>query len=87
MEATLPPVENSSMVHDDWISSIKMNDSNQILTGSYDCNVRIWDNSGKISHSFTMGMNPVKSVAWIDGETFVAGDSKDQIIGFKVVYI
>ncbi|ORX43340.1 WD40 repeat-like protein [Hesseltinella vesiculosa] len=61
MESMLPPQKLASFQHDDWISSVK-GYANNYLTGSYDNNVRLWNDSGECVYTLTGHKDAVKAV-------------------------
>jgi ribosome biogenesis protein YTM1 len=84
VEATLPPTNEQKLIHDDWISSIHMKENNMILTGSYDSFVRLWGADGKVIDALSAGKDPIKCVQWIDDSSFLSGDARSNIYGYKV---
>ncbi|KAJ3261557.1 WD repeat-containing protein 12 [Boothiomyces macroporosus] len=80
VELSLPPSESSTIIQDDWISSVKIQKSNtHILTGSFDSYVRIWTQSGSLLTSTADGDSPIKCVEWLNDETVVAGNLQREI--------
>lgn len=74
------PQPVGSVLHDDWISSVK-GCQDRILTGCYDNHVRLWKQDGSVIATLEYHTEPVKSIAWIkkDGDRNVfASGSHDQ---------
>ncbi|XP_019873102.1 ribosome biogenesis protein WDR12 homolog [Aethina tumida] len=65
VERTPAPEPQDSILHDDWVSSVKTLDK-WILTGCYDSSVNIWTTHGKIVASNKEHKNVVKCVSWLD---------------------
>lgn len=65
VERTPAPEPQDSILHDDWVSSVKTLDK-WILTGCYDSSVNIWTTHGKIVASSKEHKNVVKCVSWLD---------------------
>ncbi|KAG4300939.1 hypothetical protein PCANB_002744 [Pneumocystis canis] len=74
-----PPTYLISYIHDDWISSVQVGESQYILSGCYDGLSRIWNESGIIVSQASGHTGPVKSVRWISDNLFVTS-SMDQTI-------
>ncbi|KAJ3338248.1 WD repeat-containing protein 12 [Kappamyces sp. JEL0680] len=87
VELSLPPNQATSLQHDDWISSVAIHSRNQLFaTGSFDGQVRIWDDRGSVVDAVSMGSTPalaVKKVEWISDDLLVAGDSQSSIVAYK----
>ncbi|KAI8575857.1 hypothetical protein K450DRAFT_259882 [Umbelopsis ramanniana AG] len=84
VESMLPPTPVSAFQHDDWISSVKGQQSSQLfLTGSYDSMVRLWNMSGECVATLEGHADAVKSVAFgaaTDNEVVVYSTSLDQTV-------
>ncbi|XP_025094810.1 ribosome biogenesis protein WDR12 homolog isoform X1 [Pomacea canaliculata] len=76
------PYPENSLLHDDWVSAVQAAGEN-ILSGSYDNTVRLWNTQGEPVMTIPAHADPVKCVAWIRHDTsdiestFVSG-SHDQ---------
>ncbi|CAG8493140.1 8581_t:CDS:2 [Paraglomus brasilianum] len=82
VESILPPRELSAFQHDDWISSVKIEQS-MIVTGSYDNKIRIWNTSGECKQTFSGHDAPVKSIDLycVQGErTICVSASQDRTV-------
>ena len=64
--------------HDDWVSSVAVL-GDLVLTGCYDNTVNIWSVSGAKVLVIPGHTQPVKTVAWINKDTFVSGGG-DQVM-------
>ena len=64
--------------HDDWVSSVAVL-GDLVLTGCYDNTVNIWRVSGAKVLVIPGHNQPVKTVAWINKDTFVSGGG-DQVV-------
>jgi WD40 repeat protein len=85
VELSLPPKLSASFIHDDWISSVQINpNGNQILTGSYDSFVRIWNEQGQVVKAISGGRHAVKAVTWLSDDMIIYGDAKNNIFAYKV---
>ncbi|CAO3657977.1 unnamed protein product [Umbelopsis ramanniana] len=84
VESMLPPTPVSAFQHDDWISSVKGQQSSQLfLTGSYDSMVRLWNMSGECVATLEGHADAVKSVAFgatTGNEAVVYSASLDQTV-------
>lgn len=63
------PTPFSSLLHDDWVSSVDANDK-YIISGSYDGTVHVWTLSGKHKVAIPGHSSPVKVVRWINVHSF-----------------
>ncbi|CAG8555185.1 7955_t:CDS:2 [Paraglomus occultum] len=82
VESILPPRELSAFQHDDWISSVKI-DQSMIVTGSYDNKIRIWNTFGECERTFSGHDAPVKSIDLycVQGEhTICVSASQDRTV-------
>ncbi|KAI5820615.1 WD40-repeat-containing domain protein [Pyronema omphalodes] len=77
VRAAIPPKFLTSFQHDDWVSSVatsthnKNNNDPVILSGSYDGIARVWNLSGQVLSEGAGHTAGIKSVKWLDGESFV----------------
>lgn len=72
------PTPFSTLQHDDWVSSIDVNDK-YILSGSYDGTVHIWTMARKHEIAIPSHASPVKVVRWINVNSF-PGDSITPVV-------
>ena len=59
------PSPKSSLLHDDWVSSVDSN-AKYIISGTYDGFVHIWTLKGKHLIAIPGNHHPIKAVRWID---------------------
>lgn len=77
VRATVPPKFLTSFQHDDWVSSVATSTATNkrrepvVLTGSYDGIARVWNTSGQVLCEAGGHQSAIKSVKWIDGDSFV----------------
>ncbi|KLO17794.1 WD40 repeat-like protein [Schizopora paradoxa] len=62
VESLMPPSHLSSIPHDDWVSSVSCRIDGRFVTGSYDGQVRLFDSSQKLVHSFSAHEAPLTSM-------------------------
>jgi WD40 repeat protein len=56
-----------------------------IATGSFDCNLRIWNEQGQIVDSIAKSDAAIKSIQWASSDYLISGDSQGNIYGFYVI--
>lgn len=84
IELSLPPKKSSSLLQDDWISSVAINENSSLfLSGSFDGAVRIWNDQGKLVDSIIIEKSSIKAVAWLNQDVALVGDSTSFIYAFK----
>ncbi|KAI5779467.1 WD40-repeat-containing domain protein [Geopyxis carbonaria] len=87
VRAAVPPKYLSSFQHDDWVSSVSYkpgSDANPlILSGSYDGISRLWDFSGQIVAEAPGHGSSIKSVTWLEDETFLTSSMDRSIRMWK----
>eukprot|EP00126_Sphaerothecum_destruens_P011978 Sdes_comp20976_c1_seq1m19096 len=67
IRAVPPPSTEATISQNDWVSACQsFPDASGYLTGSYDCQVRVWDHSGNLITSLAGHTGPVKSVALLN---------------------
>lgn len=64
IEKLPPPKLEESLLHDDWVSAVKMRDK-WILTGCYDNSVYLWNKKGELVLAIVGHTKPVRAVEWI----------------------
>ncbi|KAJ3323954.1 hypothetical protein HDV06_000930 [Boothiomyces sp. JEL0866] len=85
VELSLPPSESSTIIQDDWISSVKIQKTNtHILTGSFDSHVRVWTQSGGLLTAVSESESPIKCVEWFNKETVIAGNLNREIFVYEL---
>ena len=84
VELATPPKDTSTLIHDDWISSVSIHSSNSfILTGAFDSFLRVWDDKGKIVDSCSVGKHAIKATAWLSDTAVLLGDAQNNICAFN----
>ncbi|KAF9517521.1 hypothetical protein BS47DRAFT_1375651 [Hydnum rufescens UP504] len=63
--SVLPPQKISSLPHSDWVSSVSVAKKGYFLTGSYDTEVRVFNESHEVLHTVSGHTGPVSDVSWI----------------------
>ncbi len=81
----MPPKKSSSLLHDDWISTVSINkDAPLILSGSFDGALRIWNEQGKVLNSLSLKDTSIKSSTWLNDEIALLGDSTSGIFAYSI---
>ena len=85
IELSLPPKKSSSLLHDDWISTVSINKKAPfILSGSFDGAVRVWNEQGIVLNSLAMKGVSIKSSTWLNDEIALVGDSTSSIFAYRI---
>ncbi|PRT54865.1 Ribosome biogenesis protein YTM1 [Wickerhamiella sorbophila] len=85
VRSVLPPTFVSSFAHDDWVSSVDINDASQkIVTGSYDGVVRLWDFSGNVTDQLAGHTGAVKSIQWVSDSHLVSAGADRNLCLWKL---
>ncbi|KAF8589339.1 WD40 repeat-like protein [Ramaria rubella] len=79
IESLMPPQRMTTIMQDDWVSSVSCQVPGAILAGSYDANVRIFDASQTPVHTIAGHSAPVTSVCWV-GTGVIASASHDRSV-------
>ncbi|KAK5681673.1 ribosome biogenesis protein ytm1 [Elasticomyces elasticus] len=78
VKALIPPIYSASYEHDDWISSVDAN-SQRILSGSYDGQLRVWNMSSEVVGTGQSHSSSVKAAKFIS-PTQIASSGMDRTI-------
>ncbi|KAK5692817.1 ribosome biogenesis protein ytm1 [Elasticomyces elasticus] len=71
VKALIPPIYSASYEHDDWISSVDVN-SQRILSGSYDGQLRVWNMSSEVVGTGQSHSSSVKAAKFISPTQIVS---------------
>lgn len=77
IESLMPPQRMTCIPQEDWISSVSCQVANNILAGSYDSNVYVFDASKKPVYTISGHTAPVTSICWVGNDRLVASASQD----------
>ncbi|KIJ52358.1 hypothetical protein M422DRAFT_202427 [Sphaerobolus stellatus SS14] len=77
IETLMPPQRMATILQDDWVSSVTCQFAGNIIAGSYDSNVRVFDSSQKPVYTISGHTAPVTSVCWVGQERIFASASQD----------
>jgi ribosome biogenesis protein YTM1 len=82
----LPPSFLASFAHQDWVSAVHISrySNSEIATGSYDGIVRVWNQSGSVTHQLVGHNAAVKAVKWTGRHRLVTGGSDRIVCLWKV---
>lgn len=80
-KARLPPTLRASYATDDWVLAVSISpDASgalEIMSGSYDGVVRVWNASGEVEGQFAGHLAPIQAVAWgAENRAVLAGNDR-----------
>lgn len=82
-KSILPPSFLASFSQDDWVSAVHISRHStqpNIVTGSYDGVVRVWNQSGKVTNSLVGHHGAIKAARWIDLHRLVSTSADRNLI-------
>eukprot|EP00850_Spirogloea_muscicola_P023179 SM000334S12548 [mRNA] locus=s334:56275:59967:- [translate_table: standard] len=63
--AVIPPEQQNTLVHPDWVSAVSGKLPSYIVSGSYDCLGRLWDRAGHCACTLAGHTNAITEIAYL----------------------